>query len=673
MMGTQSGGFRSKIGCDCVPLSCVKQELRLQSRGRQSTFGADIFRYVKPFMNQLESSPAEVKTPTFAELPLADKVQEAIVKSGYETPSEIQAAVIPHLLEGRDVIGQAQTGTGKTAAFALPVLSRIDPAKKAVQVLVLAPTRELAIQVAKSFSTYGSCMDGFSVCAIYGGQDYEPQLRALRRGVQVVVGTPGRVIDHIKRGSLEVGSLDCLVLDEADEMLNMGFLEDVQFVLDQTPDTTQIALFSATLPDPIRRIAQKHLKNPETIQIKHKTMTGANIRQRCLYVTPRDKTDLLMRLLESEDTDGVIVFTKTKEATTTLADKLVRWGHTASALNGDMPQTLRERTVEKLKSGHLDIIVATDVAARGLDVPRISHVINFDPPHDSESYVHRIGRTGRAGRSGEAIILLSHSQRGRLRSIERVTRQSIEIVDPPSTADINRKRVDNFNQRITETIATRDMTFFKQMIADFAEKSGQPVEMIAAALADMAQNGRPLLLKDVPNSKKPRDNGYDDSRPSKRERFSRSDDGPPRRGGRRVGGAPRDGMQRFRVDVGRADGVKPGNLVGAIANEAGINGEFIGPIDIQHNYTTVDLPAGMPNEIFQTLRNTWVAGKQLNISVADERSTNRYADTDSGRPAGKRFGLKDKKFKSGGKVGKANMAGKKPGKKKHFKKPAHAK
>ncbi len=629
-------------------------------------------------MNQLENSPAEVKNATFAELPLSDEVQQAIVKSGYETPSEIQAAVIPHLLEGRDVIGQAQTGTGKTAAFALPVLSRIDPKKKAVQVLVLAPTRELAIQVAKSFSTYGSCMDGFSVCAIYGGQDYEPQLRALRRGVQVIVGTPGRVIDHIKRGSLEVGSLDCLVLDEADEMLNMGFLEDVQFVLDKTPETTQIALFSATLPDPIRRIAQKHLKNPETIQIKHKTMTGANIRQRCLYVTPRDKTDLLMRLLESEETDGVIVFTKTKEATTTLADKLARWGHTAAALNGDMPQALRERTVDKLKSGQLDIIVATDVAARGLDVPRISHVINFDPPHDSESYVHRIGRTGRAGRSGEAIILLSHSQRGRLRSIERVTRQSIEIVDPPSTADINRKRVESFNQRITETIANRDVTFFKQMVAEFSEKSNQPMEMIAAALADMAQNGRPLLLKDVPQSKRPpRDNGFDDSRNSHRERFSHSDDGPPRRGGRRSGPV-REGMQRFRVDVGRADGVKPGNLVGAIANEAGIEGQFIGPIDIQHSYTTVDLPAGMPNEIFQTLRNTWVAGKQLNISVADERSnTNRYANTDSGRSTGKRFGSKDKKFKSGGKPGgkgaTANAAGKKPGKKKHFKKPAHAK
>ncbi|MFG0261918.1 MAG: DEAD/DEAH box helicase [Novipirellula sp. JB048] len=621
-------------------------------------------------MNQLENSPAELNTPTFAELPLADPVQRAIVKSGYVVPSEIQAAVIPHLLQGRDVIGQAQTGTGKTAAFALPILSRLDPTKKAVQVLVLAPTRELAIQVAKSFSTYGSCLDGFSVCAIYGGQDYEPQLRALRRGVQVIVGTPGRVIDHIKRGSLEVGSLDCLVLDEADEMLNMGFLEDVQFVLDQTPETTQIALFSATLPAPIRRIAQHHLKNPETVQIKNKTMTGANIRQRCLYVSPRDKAELLMRLLEAEETDGVIVFTKTKEATTTLADKLARWGHTAAALNGDMPQALRERTVEKLKSGQLDIIVATDVAARGLDVPRISHVINFDPPHDSESYVHRIGRTGRAGRSGEAIILLSHSQRGRLRSIERVTRQTIEIVDPPSTAEINRKRIESFNQRITDTIANRDVTFFKQMVAEFAEKSNQPLEMIAAALADMAQNGRPLLLKDVPPPKRPpRANGFDDARHSQRDRF--------RRGGHRSGPV-REGMQRFRVDVGRVDGVKPGNLVGAIANEAGIEGQYIGPIDIQHNYTTVDLPAGMPNDIFQTLRKTWVAGKQLNISVAHERNqTNRYAKTDNGRPAGKRFGSKDRKFKSGGKPPRsgaaAHAADKTGGKKKHFKKPAHAK
>ncbi|TWU39942.1 ATP-dependent RNA helicase DeaD [Novipirellula aureliae] len=597
---------------------------------------------------------------TFRDLALSESVQQAVSKSGYESPSSIQAAVIPFLLDGRDVIGQAQTGTGKTAAFALPALSRIDPSKSAVQVLVLAPTRELALQVSKSFSTYGSCMKGLSVLPIYGGQDYEPQLRQLRRGVQVVVGTPGRVIDHIKRGTLSVKSLDCLVLDEADEMLNMGFLEDVQFVLDQTPSETQIALFSATLPEPIRRIAKKHLKNPETIQIKQRTMTAASIRQRALYVTPRQKPELLMRLLEAEQTDGVIVFAKTKESTTTLADELTRSGYAAAALNGDMPQGLRERTVQKLKSGDLNILVATDVAARGLDVSRISHVINYDAPHDNESYVHRIGRTGRAGRSGEAILLLSKGQTGRLKAIERLTRQSIEIVHPPSTAEINKKRVDGFKERIRETIAEKDVTFFKQMINEYAETSGHSVEMVAAALADMAQNGRPLLLKDVPKAKRVKersakrdfDNSYESDRPSNR-RSSR--------------GAPvREGMQRFRVEVGHVDGLKPGNLVGAIANEAGIEGRCIGPINIETHYSTVDLPEGMPNDIFQTLRRTWVVGKQLEIRGFDDRKSHDGGSSHKGKrkPFSKNGGAK--RFAKGA----AGEAGAKFRKKKKNKKKA---
>ncbi len=406
------------------------------------------------------------------------------------------------MLEGRDVLAQSQTGTGKTAAFALPILSRLDVGRrKPPQVLVLAPTRELAIQVTNSFSTYAACMPDFAVAAIYGGQDYEPQLRQLRRGVHVVVGTPGRVIDHIRRGTLDLSGIQCLVLDEADEMLNMGFLEDVQFVLKQVPQQRQIALFSATLPGPIRDIADQYLNDPVKITIKKKTMTAESIRQRALFVAPRDKIDVLTRILEVEETDGVIVFTKTKAATMTVAEQLSRAGLSAIALNGDMPQTVRERAIERLKSGQLDVLVATDVAARGLDVPRISHVFNYDLPHDSQSYIHRVGRTGRAGRSGEAIIFLSNAQRGKLRLIERATKQPIEVVQPPTTDDINAMRVKRFKQRIDQVTSARDLSMFKELIAEYAAESGKPLEMIAAALAQIGQQGRPFLLKDQPNRK----------------------------------------------------------------------------------------------------------------------------------------------------------------------------
>ena len=603
---------------------------------------------------------------SFAHLSLSDDVQKAIATAGYKVPSPIQAAVIPHLLDGRDLIGQAQTGTGKTAAFALPLLSQIDCKNRNVQVLVLAPTRELAMQVADSFSKYADNVDRFSVAAIYGGQDYEPQLRQLRRGVQVVVGTPGRVIDHIRRGTLDVSAIQCLVLDEADEMLNMGFLDDVEFVLAKTPSETQIALFSATLPDPIRRIAEKYLKNPEMIRIKQKTVTAANVRQRCLFAPPREKIGLLIRLLEAELTDGVIVFAKTKDSTVSLAEKLSKHGYAASALNGDMPQSVRERTVSKLKKGQLDILVATDVAARGLDVSRVSHVINFDPPHDSESYVHRIGRTGRAGRSGEAIILLTRNQRGRLRQIERVTRQPIEIVDPPTIEAINKMRVDRYKEKITETISKRDTTFFRELIEQFTEEMGLPIEDVAAALADMACGGRPLLMKEPPKQSRRREN-FDDDR-SNRLKGGRGDR-DARGGKRRFSGPVQDGMARFRVEVGRVDGVKPGNLVGAIANEAGINGEFIGPIQISHGHTTIDLPADMPEDILQTLRKTWVAGKRLNLS-RDNGQDERGGKGKSRRYGGKKKYRQDREGKYGAEAkGKFARQGKKKGKKK-FAKPA---
>ena len=575
------------------------------------------------------SAPEPTEVRTFDDLPLSPQVLRAVKNSGYESPTPIQAEIIPHMLAGRDILAQSQTGTGKTAAFALPILSNIQlDAQRLPKTLILAPTRELAIQVAKSFETYAEDMRGFNVTAIYGGQDYEIQFRQLKRGAHVVVGTPGRVIDHINRGTLDLSGIETLVLDEADEMLNMGFLEDVQFVLEKTPENRQIALFSATLPGPVREIAEEYLNDPTKITIKKKTMTADSIRQRALFVSPREKLDALCRFLEVEDTDGVIVFTKTKDSTIAVAEALNREGHAAIALNGDMPQKVRERAIDQLKSSQLNVLVATDVAARGLDVKRVSHVFNFDLPHDSESYIHRVGRTGRAGRAGEAIIFLTPSQRGKLKLIERATKQSIEVVDVPSADDINSKRVERFQNKITEVISQRDLTLYKNLIAQFAESSAKPLELVAAALADMANQGRSFFVKDQPKrSRRERESGSENSFREGKSRDRRrensfgefagdSEFGGKRRakaGGRELG-PPEPGMKRFRVEVGRRDGVRPANLVGAIANEAGIDGQFIGPIKIMDSFSTIDLPADIPADLFQTIKNTWVVGKQLKLS-----------------------------------------------------------
>jgi ATP-dependent RNA helicase DeaD len=584
----------------------------------------------------VEDAPASM---TFMDLALSRQVQQSILMSGYATPTAIQAEIIPHMLAGRDVLGQAQTGTGKTAAFALPILSMLEPNSDLPQVLVLAPTRELAIQVAKSFDTYGSCMPDFRVTAIYGGQDYDIQFKALRRGVHVIVGTPGRVIDHIKRGTLKLDSLRCLVLDEADEMLNMGFQEDVEFILEQAPQKKQVALFSATMPDPIRRIADKHLEDPVHVTIKRKTMTADSIHQRCIFVSERDKLELLTRMLESETTDGVIVFTKTKDSTIQVAEHLTKMGFAAAALNGDLPQKQRQRTVDQLKSGQLNVLVATDVAARGLDVQRISHVFNYDLPHDSESYIHRIGRTGRAGRSGVAIIFLTPIQRGKLRLIERATKQPIEIVNRPSINDINASRIERFKNQITSAIAEQDLTFFKQLVTEVAAESGKPLDLIAAAIAQIAQGARPFLLKDEPRRDSDR---YDrDDRRERRHQDERRGEGrfrseEGRSGGgreRRPSGPPRPGMVRYRIEVGHADGVRPGNIVGAIANEGGISGSEIGPITIHNGYSTIDLPGTMSASAIQTLRRTWVAGKQLRLREfgSEERPTTKQIKRKSKR------------------------------------------
>lgn len=604
--------------------------------------------------------------PTFRDLELHAKVVDAVEASGYKHPTKIQARIIPHMLQGRDVLAQSQTGSGKTAAFALPVLSQLDPATRAPQILVLTPTRELAIQVAKAFSTYGASLPDFRVAAIYGGQDYEPQLKQIRRGVHVVVGTPGRVIDHIKRDTLKLDTLKCLVLDEADEMLNMGFLEDVEFVLQQTPPERQVALFSATLPDAIRKISQRYLNDPAKITIKQKTATADSIRQRALFVAPRLKMEVLKRFLEVEDTDGVIVFTKTKDATITVAEKLGHAGFSSIALNGDMPQSVRERAIQNLKSGKIDILVATDVAARGLDVQRISHVVNFDLPHDSESYVHRIGRTGRAGRKGEAVLLLSNGQRGKMKMIERATKQKIEVVDPPSTETLNLRRIERFKMDIAKTVADKDLSVFEELVRDCGEDSGIPMEKIAAALAHLAQKGRPFLAKELPEAG-PRDRDDRGSRDrddrGRRERFDNRDGD----GGRPMKklGPPRPGMTRYRLDVGRKDRVKVGNIVGAIANEGNIDGEFIGPLRIFDTFSIVDLPEGMPNDVYQTLSRTRVAGKPLRLQVDDGGPNRGEIAARGGRhnkphgkphgkfngPRGKFSGPKGGKFKKGKKKG----------------------
>jgi ATP-dependent RNA helicase DeaD len=552
--------------------------------------------------------------PGFSALALDENVVRALTEVGYETPSPIQAATIPPLLDGRDVIGQAQTGTGKTAAFALPVLSRIEPRPGKPQALVLAPTRELAIQVAEAFQKYATYMPGFQVLPIYGGQSYGPQLQGLKRGAQVIVGTPGRIIDHLDKGTLDLSALRFVVLDEADEMLRMGFIDDVEKLLQATPEGRQVALFSATMPAPIRRIAQTYLKDPVEVTIKNKTTTAANIRQRYWWVSGVHKLDALTRILEAESFDAMIVFARTKQATEELATKLQARGFAAAAINGDMAQAQRERVIQQLKDGKLDILIATDVAARGLDVDRISHVLNYDIPHDTESYVHRIGRTGRAGRNGEAILFVTPRERNLLRQIERATRQPIEQMQLPTIEAVNDTRVNKFNQRITDTLATGDLGLFQQLVEKYEQEHNVPAIEIAAALAKIAQGDQPLLLEAPP----PRE--YTERPP--REYAPRDDSFGDRRPVREGMRQPRAhvteaGKKTYRIEVGHEHGVKPGNIVGAIANEGGVDAKFIGRVSIRDNYSLIDLPDGMPAETFNHLKKVWVAQQQLHIREWD--------------------------------------------------------
>lgn len=542
--------------------------------------------------------------PSFHDLALAEPVLKALETVGYETPSPIQAQIIPHILQGRDVLGQAQTGTGKTAAFALPLLSAIDLEQKQPQILVLAPTRELAIQVAEAFQRYAAHLPGFHVLPIYGGQDYSIQLRQLKRGAHVVVGTPGRVMDHMRRGTLKLESLQALVLDEADEMLQMGFIDDVEWVLEQTPQQRQIALFSATMPAAIRKIAQKHLQSPEEITIKVKTTTAATIRQRYWFVSGLHKLDALTRILEVETFDGMIIFVRTKTATVELAEKLEARGYSAAAINGDLSQALRERTIDNLKNRRIDILIATDVAARGLDVERISHVINYDIPYDTEAYIHRIGRTGRAGREGDAILFVSPREKRLLQNIERATRQKVEEMQLPSTEVINNTRISRFKQRISDTVAAEELGFYTQLIEQYQHEHDIPAIEIAAALAHLLQGDTPLLLKNKPKRQQAEKTPIEEKKHESKRQKKNS-------------GIP---MELFRIEVGRSHGVKPGNIVGAIANEAGIDGEHIAHIKIEDKYSTVELPTGMPKEIFQALKKARIAGHALKISRYSEEA-----------------------------------------------------
>ncbi len=583
----------------------------------------------------------------FNQLALSKPVLKVLDDVGYEIPSPIQAQTIPLMLEGKDVVGQAQTGTGKTAAFALPILTNLDLKQKHPQVLVLAPTRELAIQVAEAFQKYATHIKGFHVLPIYGGQDYRTQIRALERGIHVAVGTPGRVMDHIRRGNLKLGNISTLVLDEADEMLRMGFIDDVEWILEKIPSERQIALFSATMPAQIRRIATRHLNKPTEITIKLKTVTADTIRQRFWPVSGAHKLDDLTRILEAEAFEAMIIFVRTKTATVELSEKLEARGYASAPINGDLAQKLRERTIEQLKNGKLDILVATDVAARGLDVQRISHVINYDIPYDTEAYIHRIGRTGRAGRHGDAILFVAPREKRMLHALEKATKNSIELMQQPSTEVINDKRIARFKQKITDMLATKDSGLFAQLIDQYHQEHKVPVLEIASALARLAQGDTPLLFDTRPA----RDSGAKWDKEDKPREKRQSGIKPDRAA--RKDTPPEKGMERYRIEVGYKHEVKPGNIVGAIANEAGIDSQYIGRINIHDDFSLVDLPEDMPRELFKSLKYVWVSGQQLQISrlsgerkprPSDSRGKDKSKETikDRKKPKKKKLKIKDK-------------------------------
>jgi ATP-dependent RNA helicase DeaD len=543
----------------------------------------------------LPDSPPEAASTTFADLQIHPAVLRATADVGYESPTAIQAATIPALMAGTDVVGLAQTGTGKTAAFAIPILSKIDLTSKATQALVLAPTRELALQVAEAFSRYGAHLPQINVLPIYGGSSYGVQLAGLRRGAQVVVGTPGRVIDHLERGTLDLSRVDYLVLDEADEMLTMGFAEDVERILSETPEYKQVALFSATMPPAIRKLTKKYLHDPFEVTAKAKTATAENISQRYIQVAGPRKMEALTRILEVEPFEAMIVFVRTKQATEEVAERLRARGFSAAAINGDIPQAQRERTIAALKGGGskgIDILVATDVAARGLDVERISHVLNYDIPHDTESYVHRIGRTGRAGRSGTAVLFVSPRERHLLKAIEKATRQTLTEAELPTVEDVNAQRVAKFADSITGALGGPGIELFRKLVQDYEREHDVPMADIAAALAAQSRDGEAFLMSPEPP-------------PERRERRERQD--RPER--------PRQArpFTTYRISVGKRHKIGPGAIVGAIANEGGLHRSDFGHIAIGPDFSLVELPAKLPRATLKKLEQTRISGVLINL------------------------------------------------------------
>lgn len=568
----------------------------------------------------------ENNTVRFMDLDLIDPILNAVLEAGYSEPSPIQAQTIPHVLAGTDVLGQAQTGTGKTAAFALPTLQKIDTANHYPQVLVLAPTRELAVQVAEAYKAYAKHLKNVKILPIYGGADYRTQLQGLKRGAHIVVGTPGRVMDHIERGTLKLDNLNTLVLDEADEMLRMGFIDDVEWILSKSPEDKQITLFSATMPRQIKAITEKYLRDEIVVRIEAKTETAATIEQFHLGIEHKQKSAALRRVLEIEDFDASIIFVNTKAATEELAEMLNRRGYRAAALNGDLVQKQRERVIEQIKNGLIDIILATDVAARGLDVERISHVINYDLPHDSESYVHRIGRTGRAGRSGKAILLVTPRERRSFGFVEKDTKTTIPAYPMPTIDEINAHRIARFKQRIIDESEHKKLGYLEELLVDMHKENDIDPFAMAAALASMVLSDKPLLLgkrdtvepldlsKPLPRKERSNSKGKRNERGNKGERMALSE------------------MENFRLSVGYKDNVRPSHVVGAIANEAGLDGQQIGPINIHDDFTEVMLPKGMPDDVFSDLKKARIMGKPMNIIRAERSSSSSESDDKHQRP-----------------------------------------
>ena len=567
------------------------------------------------------NSNAEVFTTTitsaepesgFAGFGFSEALLRTLADKGYSEPSPIQKAAFPELMLGRDLVGQAQTGTGKTAAFALPLLERLESGQKTPQALVLAPTRELAMQVAESFKAYSAGHPHLKVLAVYGGTDFRSQISALRRGVDVVVGTPGRVMDHMRQGTLDTSGLRSLVLDEADEMLRMGFIDDVEWILDQLPEQRQVVLFSATMPPEIRRLSKRYLKDPAEVTIRTKDQEGKRIRQRSITVPMPHKLEALQRVLDACGGEGVIIFARTKAITLTVAETLEAGGHQVAVLNGDVPQNQRERTVERLRSGSVDILVATDVAARGLDVERIGLVINYDMPFDSEAYVHRIGRTGRAGRTGEAVLFVTPRERRFIRNLERATGQPIEAMEVPGNTAINQGRLDRLRKRLSDAAQSQrpdadEAALLQELMQRVATELELSPEQLAMAALNLAIGPDALLRKGD-------DDWIQNTRRNDRDRDRHS--GARRERRERPARAPEENMQRYRVEVGHRDRVKPGNLVGAIAGETGLQGRMIGRIQIFDNHSLVDLPKGMPEDVFSSLQRLRVMNRELQISKA---------------------------------------------------------